>query len=76
MYNCTEDDTMKIEMQRFGKPFEPRKEKRKNRTFKVDEPDVDYWLDNYVIGQNTYVLSSLLYPKLKLSQVSFHQDHN
>lgn len=46
-----------------------------NRTFKVDESDVDYWLDNYVIGQNTYVLLSLLYPKLKLSQVSFHQDH-
>lgn len=46
-----------------------------NRTFKVDETDVDYWLDNYVIGKNTYVILSLLYPKLKLSQVSFHQDH-
>ena len=46
-----------------------------NRTFKVTESDVDYWLDNYVIGQNTYVLLSLLYPKLKLSQVAFHQDH-
>lgn len=46
-----------------------------NRTFKVDASDVDYWLDNYVIGQNTYVILSLLYPKLKLSQVSFHQDH-
>lgn len=46
-----------------------------NRTFKVTESDVDYWLDNYVIGQNTYVLLSLLYPKLKLSQVPFHQDH-
>lgn len=46
-----------------------------NRTFKVTESDVDYWLDNYVIGQNTYVLLSLLYPNLKLSQVAFHQDH-
>lgn len=46
-----------------------------NRTFKVEENDIDYWLDNYTIGQNTYVILSLLYPKLKLSQVSFHQDH-
>lgn len=46
------------------------------RTFKVDEKmDIDYWLDNYEKGQNTYILLSLLYPKLKLNQVSFHQDH-
>ena len=46
------------------------------RTFKVDEKmDIDYWLDNYEKGQNTYILLSLLYPNLKLSQVSFHQDH-
>ena len=31
MYNCTEDNTMKIEMQRFGKPYEPRKEMRIKR---------------------------------------------
>lgn len=46
-----------------------------NRSFKVVESDIDYWLDSYTIGQNTYVILSLLYPKLKLSQVSFHQDH-
>lgn len=45
------------------------------RTFKVNEQDIDYWLDNYEKGQNTYILLSLLYPNLKLSQVSFHQDH-
>ena len=46
-----------------------------NRTFKVEEKDIDYWLDSYTIGQNTYMILSLLYPELKLSQVSFHQDH-
>ena len=40
-----------------------------------NEVDVYYWLDKYTIGQNTYVILSLLYPELKLSQVSFHQDH-
>lgn len=45
------------------------------RTFTVNENDVDYWLDNYEKGQSTYVLLSLLYPNLKLNQVSFHQDH-
>ena len=46
------------------------------RTFIVDEKqDIDFWLDNYEKGQNTYVLLSLLYPNLKLSQVTFHQDH-
>ena len=45
------------------------------RTFTVTENDIDYWLDNYEKGQNTYILLSLLYPNLKLSQVSFHQDH-
>ena len=47
-----------------------------SRTFLVDEKlDIDFWLDNYEKGQNTYILLSLLYPNLKLSQVSFHQDH-
>ena len=46
-----------------------------NRTFTVAENDIDYWLDTYTIGQNTYVILSLLYPELKLNQVSFHQDH-
>lgn len=46
-----------------------------NRTFKVTSEDIDYWLDNYSIGQNTYVILTLLYPELKLNQVSFHQDH-
>ena len=46
-----------------------------NRTFKVSETDIDFWLDNYTIGQNTYIILTLLYPSLKLSQVAFHQDH-
>ena len=46
-----------------------------NRTFRVTESDIDYWLDHYTIGENTYAILSLLYPSLKLSQVSFHQDH-
>ena len=46
-----------------------------NRTFTISENDIEYLLDNYTIGQNTYTILSLLYPDLKLSQVSFHQDH-
>lgn len=45
------------------------------RTFKVSEEELDFWLDNYQKGQSTYVLLALLYPYLKLNQVSFHQDH-
>lgn len=45
------------------------------RSFTVTKEDIEYWLDNYEKGQNTYVLLSLLYPNLKLSQVTFHQDH-
>ncbi len=45
------------------------------RTFKVEESDIDYWLDTYEKGQSTYILLALLYPNLKLSQVAFHQDH-
>ncbi len=46
-----------------------------NRNFSVSKGNIDYWLDNYEKGQSTYVLLALLYPDLKLSQVSFHQDH-
>ena len=46
-----------------------------NRTFVVNEADIEYWLDTYTIGQSTYAILALLYPSLKLSQVSFHQDH-
>ena len=45
------------------------------RTFAVDADDIDFWLDNYEKGPNTFTILSLLYPDLKLSQVSFHQDH-
>lgn len=45
------------------------------RTFSVTEADIEFWLNNYEKGQNTYILLSLLYPYLKLSQYSFHQDH-
>ncbi len=45
------------------------------RNFIVTKDDVEYWLEHYEKGQSTYVLLSLLYPNLKLSQVTFHQDH-
>lgn len=45
------------------------------RTFTVDETEIDRWLDTYEKGQSTYVILSLLYSNLKLSQVTFHQDH-
>lgn len=45
------------------------------RTFTIDENELDRWLDSYEKGQSTYILLSLLYPNLKLSQVAFHQDH-
>ena len=45
------------------------------RNFTVTKEDIEYWLENYEKGQSTYVLLALLYPNLKLSQVSFHQDH-
>lgn len=46
-----------------------------DRNFNVTKEEIERWLDNYEKGQNTYVLLALLYPNLKLSQVSFHQDH-
>lgn len=45
------------------------------RTFTIDENELDRWLDTYEKGQSTYIILSLLYPNLKLSQVAFHQDH-
>ena len=45
------------------------------RNFIVTKDDVEYWLEHYEKGQSTYVLLALLYPNLKLSQVTFHQDH-
>lgn len=45
------------------------------RDFNVTKEDIEYWLNNYEKGKNTYVLLALLYPNLKLNQVSFHQDH-
>lgn len=45
------------------------------RNFNVTKEDVEYWLENYEKGQSTYVLLTLLYPNLKLSQKTFHQDH-
>ncbi len=46
-----------------------------DRTFSVSEKDVDYWMDNYKKGPKTYTILTLLYPNLKLSQNTFHQDH-
>lgn len=46
-----------------------------NRTFTIDDAELDIWLDTYEKGQSTYILLSLLYPNLKLNQITFHQDH-
>ena len=46
-----------------------------NRTFKVDLSNIEYWLDTFEKGNNTYILLSLLYPTLKLSKDEYHQDH-
>ncbi len=46
-----------------------------NRTFKINLSDIEYWLDTFEKGNNTYILLSLLYPNLKLSQDEYHQDH-
>lgn len=46
-----------------------------NRTFKIDLSDIEYWLNTFEKGNNTYILLSLLYPDLKLSQNEYHQDH-
>lgn len=45
------------------------------RTFKIDLSDIEYWLNTFKKGNNTYILLSLLYPNLKLSQNEYHQDH-
>lgn len=45
------------------------------RTFTVSADDIDFWLNTYEKGQNTYLLLSLLYPNQKFGQVSFQQDH-
>lgn len=46
-----------------------------DRTFIVEEKNIDTWLDNYKKGKDAYILLTLLYPDLKLSQNEFHQDH-
>ena len=45
------------------------------RTFKVNENDIDYWLNSFEKGKMTYILLCLLYPNYKLSRETFHQDH-
>ncbi len=45
------------------------------REFRVSKEDINFWLDTYEKGQNTYILLSLLYPNCKLNQFTFHQDH-
>lgn len=46
-----------------------------NRTFTASKDDIEYWLTKFEKGKNTFIILSLLYPNLKLSQVEFHQDH-
>lgn len=45
------------------------------RTFRVNEQNINYWINHYEKGQSTYIILAILYPDLKLNQVSFHQDH-
>lgn len=45
-----------------------------NKTFIFNEEDVDNLFNNKK-GPYTFMVLSLLYPHLKLSQIKFHQDH-
>lgn len=44
------------------------------RTLRIDEVDIDEIL-NFKKGPLTFMILSLLYPDLKLSEVKWHQDH-
>lgn len=44
------------------------------RSLRIDEADVDEIL-NFKKGPLTFMILSLLYPELKLSEVKWHQDH-
>ena len=44
------------------------------RTLRIDEADVDEIL-NFKKGALTFMILSLLYPELKLSEIKWHQDH-
>lgn len=46
-----------------------------DRTLRYTADEIDAMFDTYEIGPYTFMLLSLLYPKLKFSQQSFHQDH-
>ncbi len=45
------------------------------KRFSVTESDIDYWLDKYKKGTNAYIILTLLYPNLSISNFKFHQDH-
>lgn len=45
------------------------------RKFVASHEEIQEWVDRFEKGQNTYLLLTLLYPDLKLGQVTFHQDH-
>lgn len=45
-----------------------------NRNFKFGEDELDKLFD-YSKGKYTFMILSLLYPEIKISEVEFHQDH-
>ena len=46
-----------------------------DRSLRYTAEEIDALFDTYEIGAYTFMLLSLLYPKLKFSQKGFHQDH-
>lgn len=46
-----------------------------DRNLRYTADEIDAMFDTYEIGAYTFMILSLLYPKLKYSQKEFHQDH-
>lgn len=46
-----------------------------DRNLRYTADEIDAMFDTYEIGVYTFMILSLLYPKLKYSQKEFHQDH-
>lgn len=45
-----------------------------DKTFEIDDEDIEE-IFTYKKGSYTFMVLSLMYPQLKLSQIKFHQDH-
>lgn len=46
-----------------------------DRTLRYTADEIDSMFDTYEIGPYTFMILSLLYPKLHYDQIEFHQDH-